>query len=40
MNKPVTDILAKLVVHNLRRKQANGEKLTTLEKKILKEAAK
>ena len=31
----VNQILAKLVLHNLKRKQANGEKLSKMEKDIL-----
>ena len=34
----MNDIIRKLVIHNLRRKQANGEKLTIMEKQILKAA--
>lgn len=33
------DIIRQLVIHNLRRKKANGESLTKLEKQILKESA-
>jgi hypothetical protein len=32
----MNEIVLKLVLHNLRRKKANGESLTKLEKQILK----